>query len=687
MRKNLHGGFMDDIKKILISLFIVLMIFPAYTYAAKGTLSDEAKVCLTCHTSRGISKILENKEVLSLYINKDEFANSVHNDMGCGSCHTGYMAAHVQKKKQIKSRKQYTVNASQVCSMCHPDDQLKKIPIHTSLMKKAACVECHGSHYIKSMAEWKKGTNEIQYCLTCHRLDLSMHLKSSELLSLSINESAYKSSKHGDLLCSSCHTDFSNTKHPVRTFKNKKEYTALATKSCSMCHLDEQLRKSPVHGSLMAKAACVECHGSHAIKGIKVQKAVAKESQYCLMCHRSRLSMTMKNGESLSVFVDETSLRSSAHGNLQCSACHSEFSKAQHPVRAFNNKREYILAGIKLCNKCHADAYAQYEKSIHYSLFKSDNPKAPSCTDCHGAAHSVARTKTDKTLGLTSCNKCHGELNISYEASVHNKARIQGKKDAPVCSSCHNAHNIESTKMTTRIKEGCFKCHKDMGNVHKKWLKNPPVTLPTFAGAHFDAVSCAACHSPNAKRGIYLSLFDSKTGKPLTEEEVIKLLDTDAAGLMEKIDTNGDGIIEGKEVWNIFRLLLKKNVRTTFVGKMDVSNAAEAHQLGAKAEAVRECEACHHPKSEYFKNVFIVMSKTGGGTTVLPAKKDLVNSVFSIIPVRKFYAIGGTNISLFDILFYAALIGGIAVPIGHISLRIITSPLRSLRRMGKGGKK
>jgi hypothetical protein len=33
------------------------------------------------------------------------------------------------------------------------------------------------------------------------------------------------------------------------------------------------------------------------------------------------------------------------------------------------------------------------------------------------------------------------------------------------------------------------------------------------------------------------------------------------------------------------------------------------------------------------------------------------------------------------------LIGGIAVPIGHITFRIITSPLRSLRRMGKGGKK
>ncbi|MDP2755577.1 MAG: cytochrome c3 family protein, partial [Nitrospirota bacterium] len=552
---------------------------------------------------------------------------------------------------------------------------------------KALCVECHGSHYIQKMAEWKKGINETQYCLTCHKHALSMHLKSGELLSLAVNESAYKSSIHGNLLCSACHTDFSKTKHPVRTFKNKNEYTAFSIKSCSICHPDKQLRKSPVHASLMVTATCVQCHGSHAIKGMKIQKIGMDESQYCLTCHRGRLSMTMRNGESLSLYIDEASLRSSAHGTLKCTACHTIFSKTQHPVRAFNSKREYTLINTELCKKCHQNASTQYESSIHYALFKSGNTQAPHCAGCHGNAHSVARAKTDKTFGLTSCNKCHGELNSSYEASVHNKARLQGKANAPICSSCHNAHNIESTKMTTKIKEGCFKCHKDMGKVHSRWLKNPPITLSTFTGAHFDVVSCAACHSPDATRRIYLSLFDTKTGKPLTDEEIIKLLDTDAAGLIEKIDINGDGSIEGKEVWNLFWLLTKRGERTTFMGKMDVSSASEAHQLGTKAEATRDCAKCHHPDSKYFENVFIVMSKADGKITVLPAKKGVLSSVYSIIPVRKFYALGGTNISLFDILFYVALIGGIAVPIGHITLRIVTSPLRSLRRMGKGGKK
>ena len=567
---------MDDIKKkILISLFIVFMIFPIYVYAAKAVatkpvLSDEAQMCLGCHSNKDMSRALENKEILSLYVNSDTFVNSIHNAISCAGCH----------------------------------------------------------------------------------MDISME------------------------------------NHPqVKKIKSKKEYTANASKTCSMCHTDDQLRKNPVHSALISNAACVQCHGFHSIKGVAAQKAGLGQTQYCLSCHKSQISMPLKNGESLSVFVDESSLRNSAHGKLECTKCHSNFSKTQHPVRTFNSIQDYFIGGMELCKKCHSETYIKYQDSIHYTMLKSGNPKAPTCTSCHGVAHATTRTKTDKTLGLTSCNKCHEDMKASYEASIHYKERIKGNEKAPICSSCHNAHNIESTKMTTKIKEGCFKCHKDMEKVHSRWLKNPPITLSSFAGAHFDVVSCAACHSPDAKRGIYLSLYDRKTGNPLPEEELLKLLETDSNGLMGKIDTNGDGSIDAKELWNLFQQLYKKGITTIFLGKMDVSTAAGAHQIAGKANAVKGCENCHRPDTKLFKDVFIVVKKAEGKSTILNAKREVLNSVFSIAPVSKFYALGSTNIKLFDILFIVALIGGIAVPIGHASLRIITSPIRSLRRMGKGGKK
>ncbi len=679
---------MGDRKNIAIVLFFVFMIFPLYASTVKDVLSDEAKVCLTCHSHREMYKILENKEVLPLYIDKEEFANSVHSSIGCNGCHTGYLAAHVQKKKQITRKKEYSVNASRVCSMCHPDDQLKKIPIHSSVITKAVCVECHGSHNIKKMAEWKKGITEIQYCLTCHRHALSMALSSGEALSLSINESAYKSSVHGSLLCSTCHTVFSTTKHPVRTFKNKREYSALVTKSCSICHSDEQLRKSPVHSSLLAKAACVECHGSHSIKGIVAQKAGAPETQYCLSCHKGKLSMSFKGGGSVSVFVDELSLRSSVHGKLRCTECHTEFSKSKHPVRVFKGRRDYSITTSDMCGRCHSDANTKYKGSIHLSLLKSGNLTAPACTDCHGF-HSV--TKTGKDIGLESCNKCHGDMKSSYEASVHNKARMKGDQNAPVCSSCHNAHDVQSTKMTAKIKDACLACHKNAEDKHKKWLYNPPITLRTFSALHFNTVACAACHAPEARRGIYLNLYDRKTGKPFPEEELIKLYETDPAGLKAKIDANGDSSIDSPEVWNLFKHLYSKGVTTTLIGKMDVLKATDAHQIAEKTKALKDCGVCHNPDSPFFKDIFIVVRKADGQPTVFNAKQGVLGkelkSVYTILPASKFYVLGSTNVKLWDILFIIALIGGVAVPIGHITLRIITSPLRSLKRMGKGGKK
>ena len=62
---------MGDRKNIFIVLFFVLLIFPLYANGAKETLSDEAKVCLTCHSNKGMYQVLENKETLSLYIDKD----------------------------------------------------------------------------------------------------------------------------------------------------------------------------------------------------------------------------------------------------------------------------------------------------------------------------------------------------------------------------------------------------------------------------------------------------------------------------------------------------------------------------------------------------------------------------------------------------------------------------------------
>ena len=51
------------------------------------------------------------------------------------------------------------------------------------------------------------------------------------------------------------------------------------------------------------------------------------------------------------------------------------------------------------------------------------------------------------------------------------------------------------------------------------------------------------------------------------------------------------------------------------------------------------------------------------------ASKEVLSSAFSIDSIGGFYAIGGTRITFLDVLFVLALLGGIALPLGHLTLR------------------
>ncbi len=682
---------MNRRKKIIISLFIVLLVFPFYVTVSKSALSEEAQLCLGCHSEKNLTKELTSKEVLSLYINGDDFSKSAHSQIGCAGCHMDIsMDNHPRTVKKISNKKEYSATQSRVCTMCHSVEQVKKEDFHSRMVKNVksiTCSECHGAHYIRKIKEWKKGIREDKYCLTCHRYEFSMTLANGEILSLYVNESAFKNSVHGNLGCTGCHQGFSINKHPLRTIKSRQDYVNEISKACTICHKDEEIRKNAAHAALISKGTCVGCHGSHGIQLLTAQREKVGESEYCLTCHRTKLTMTMKSGEGLSIYVDTAALKSSVHGNLKCTDCHTNFSKTQHPARTFENVKEYFLISSELCRKCHSEAYEKYETSIHYSLVKNRNFEAPTCNGCHGRGHSISQVRTDKTFGLTLCNKCHSDMYSSYAASIHEKARVKGREDTPTCSSCHNAHDVQIASITPKVKESCLLCHKDAIPLHNEWLYNPPIKTDTFADLHLDSVSCAACHSPDSKRGIYLLLVDSKTENPLSQEEIMNILETDSQGLKEKIDPNGDGMTDAVELWSICRQLHNKGKKVTFKGKMNVQTGEEAHRLAEKTEAVRECVLCHRPDSEFFKNVFIVLSKADEKPLIFNAKQEVIGSIYSVWPMRKFYALGSSNVKLLDYLFIIAVIGGVAVPIGHITLRIITSPIRSLRRMGKGGKK
>ena len=177
-----------------------------------------------------------------------------------------------------------------------------------------------------------------------------------------------------------------------------------------------------------------------------------------------------------------------------------------------------------------------YDDSLHAALVKEgskDGRKdAPLCTDCHNP-HTVRSAKIVGPIAETPCANCHEEIFKAYAKDVHGLERVAKGKAAPICSDCHKAHDVKAASLGDGIKDACLNCHKDAVNQHKDWLPN--------TGRHFEAISCPVCHAPDAQRRVNLRLYDScgkhqiseKVGVPQFEQK------TGAADAKNRVWTSG----------------------------------------------------------------------------------------------------------------------------------------------------
>ena len=298
-----------------------------------------------------------------------------------------------------------------------------------------------------------------QICLGCHGQGLTMKFGSGEEISLAVKTGDIEASVHRIIGCTACH-GFSAENHPHRSYKSKQEYSSLTARLCTKCHT---MKDNKIHARLTSqeamKAACTECHGSHAVRRVR---DLPRGNQYCLSCHSREISITFDSGEKRAIVVHEQHLNSSVHKNLSCIDCHFGFSSSTHPVRAFKNPRDYSLAHSESCRRCHFDKYTKTLEGIHYKVLLQGNSNAPVCTDCHGT-HAIASARKDKLANAKRCEQCHGEVYAIYAKSVHGAALIQEHiEDVPVCSDCHKAHDNAgpmSGDFRITIPQICASCH------------------------------------------------------------------------------------------------------------------------------------------------------------------------------------------------------------------------------------
>jgi len=428
---------------------------------------------------------------------------------------------------------------------------------------------------------------------------------------------------------------------------------------------ERQRRRNAVIGLAAALAFCL-C--GLAAQAAPAGQVLSSEDKACLECHaKPDAAKTLGDGQKLSLHVAARAFAQSVHNESGCQACHSGLEDAHDKQpRKIANRRALAAELMEQCRDCHKKTMKQYEDSVHSALVRAGSDKAPLCTDCHDP-HAVRPAKEGNGQAQAApCQKCHDGVSKAFAGSVHG----QGGEEALVCKDCHRTHDVKAAAFGDRMMKQCLSCHKDVATTHAQWLPN--------AERHLDAISCPACHSPGTTRRVDLRLYEG--GAPQQAGKV---------GVPTFVKPAGGGSASGLDARALWSLLQEFNQdaagpKTVVRGRLEVQTGVQAHQLGAKALALKDCDTCHRRGAASFQAVTVSMAGADGRPLRREAGQGILTSMESVGAVGGFYAIGSTRIVLLDVLLALAVAGGIALPGAHLAAKLYFKRQRARRAADAG---
>jgi predicted CXXCH cytochrome family protein len=219
-----------------------------------------------------------------------------------------------------------------------------------------------------------------------------------------------------------------------------------------------------------------------------------------------------KNGNEVSVYVNEKVLLNSAHRKLTCNSCHVGFDPEEIPHKENIQPID--------CKSCHKDAGVKHP--FHPEIMKSAGTNGKpnvSCKNCHGT-HNVksidsAGSKWSSKNLIISCGNCHKNQKEEFTKSDHAKGKLSGNVNAPDCISCHKNKitNISATKDSLELKltqqQLCLSCHLDDPEIRARTTPSTgfikayeeSVHGIAFQRGNTNAANCIDCHNSHEIMG------------------------------------------------------------------------------------------------------------------------------------------------------------------------------------------
>jgi formate dehydrogenase gamma subunit len=373
-------------------MFKVILIFLLLFFSFISAQSVEE--CMECHSDNELTKFIDDTVEISLYVNLDQYSNSIHGDMECTDCHSDIEDIdHGEDLENVD------------CAACH--DEVQEVyleSIHAGSYKgniykdntfhTAYCKDCHGTHDILPSDDEKSKTYPLNITETCG----NCHLRPEVISILGLRGEgpviAYHNSIHDRILhedpdrgapsCVSCHGahDIYVMSDPRSTFSkfNRAEM-------CGKCHTaeEEEYKKSihwrAVQRGHMESPTCNDCHGEHHILSPQDKESSTNRlnsaSQVCANCHSSptlmrRFGLDPERFTTYSKTYHGLAVLKGSPDAANCTSCHEVHAimEEDHPESSVNKANL-----INTCGKCHEDVTSAFINiPVHPSNLESRNP-------------------------------------------------------------------------------------------------------------------------------------------------------------------------------------------------------------------------------------------------------------------------------------------------------------------------
>ncbi|MBU0618335.1 MAG: hypothetical protein KKI02_11505, partial [Planctomycetes bacterium] len=218
---------------------------------------------------------------------------------------------------------------------------------------------------------------------------------------------------------------------------------------------------------------CRDCHGTHNTLSARDPDSPTFKLQLPLTCARCHTNAQLMDETHVHQPQAARQYIESMHGRgliskgliiaPSCNDCHGV-----HSIWPASDPRSRIHRDNipHTCGTCHIGVQRTYRKSVHGALLAAGDDEAPVCSSCH-TAHDIIRPEgvAFKLASDERCGECHADRLERYRETFHGKAMALGLPGVAACYDCHGQHNIVRTDTAggplsreNRL-ETCRKCH------------------------------------------------------------------------------------------------------------------------------------------------------------------------------------------------------------------------------------